>query len=443
MISQGNATIDNENALALSTFNDPQTSLHDESTLTRYQSFVNMLNHPVNYQHIDPGSYAGYHQRQMQFMTLRAERSQQERERNVQRKLGIGTELLTNVDLAAIQGFQREAREAMLDYSRQLDSHAISTPEYFPEVPAGWTGNPKQPDRILVTAECIEKRSDAQSSVVLANTIEARPFQRHDPSYLNNAERKLLAKKQAEHDLSQAEQDVKQTKNKKPPQSAPKDTSKPITLAIEERIVEEPEPLVRDTSDFTPTPQSLIVQRMDNLQRLRNAVNVIVMQNRAQKALRQIQSAYAALLPIYQRRHQQSKAVSVTSPMSQQRILAALILERQCADNATQTYSEILTLVDRHNNQLGNDSGTERPVLTFNTALAFRPPPITIPETSFTTGGDINTDKPNHKTSVVINRSIPELLFYRFDCTRGCNDRLCMDKELVREEQISIFTDLI
>lgn len=441
MTPQDDAIVDDQNVLALSTLNVPQTLYRDDVALTRYQSFVDMLDHPVNYQSMDPGSYSAYHQRQTQFMALKAARSQQERERNIQRKLGIGMELLTNVDLAAIQGFQREAKEAMLDYRRKLDSQITSTPEYFPEVPAGWTGNPKQPDRVLLSAECVERRSDARSPVVLARTIEARPFQRQDPSYLNSAERKLLARKQAEHDSALAEQETKQTKGKKPPQSAPKDTPKRITLAPDERICEEPEPLVRDTSNFTPTPQSLVVQRMDNLRRLRNAVNIVVMQNRAQRALHQIQSAYAEFLPMYMRRHQQSKAISTASSVSQQCRLAALILEKQCADNATQTYSEILALVDRHNNQSDSDDSMEHPILTFNTSLTFQPPPITVLNASSVINTDAGTDKSDVKTC--INRSIPELLFYRFDCTRGCNDKLCIDGDTVREEQISVILDLI
>lgn len=435
MAPQEDVIADEQNTLALSIYHAPRAFDHTEIAMTRYQRFIDMLDHPVNYQSTDPGSYSGYHQRQMQFTALKAARSQQQRERNVQRKLGTGMELLTNVDLAAIQGFQKEAREAMLDYRRQLDSQAVSTPEYFPEVPAGWTGNPKQPDRVLISAECVEKRSDAQSSVVLTKTIEARPFQRQDPAYLNSMERKLLAKKQAEHSAAQADQDAKQSKNKKPPQSAPKDTPDQVTLAPEERITEEPEALVRDTSNFTPTPQSLIVQRMDNLQRLRNAVNIVIMQNRAQKALRQIQSAYAEFLPIYLRRHQES----TTSSMPQQRRLVALLLERQCAENATKTHTELLTLVDKHADKLKDKSDTEPPILTFNTSLTFRPPPITLPNSHSST----TTDNSALHTTMSVSRSIPELLFYRFGCIGGCNDKLRIDGEAVRAEQASILAELM
>lgn len=439
MSSQDGATTDNQNTLTLSTHHVTHAHDHADIALTRYQSFVDMLDHPMNYQSVNPGSYSGYHYRQMQFMAVKTMRSQQERERNVQRKLGVGIELLTDVDLAAIQGFQKEAREAMLDYKRQLDSRPASTSEYFPEVPAGWSGNSKQPDRVVVSADCVEKRADAQSSVVLTKTIEARPFQRQDPSYLNSAERKLLAKKQAEHNAAQAAQDANQSKNKKPPQSAPKDTLKQVTLSPDERISEEPEPLVRDTSGFTPTPQSLIVQRMDNLQRLRNAVNIVVMRNRAQRALRQIQSAYAEFLPIYLRNNQQLRDKSAISSTSQQRRLVGLTLEKKCPENVAQAYHELLSLVDRHSNQAEGQNDTEHPVLTFNTCLTFRPPPMTV----LSSVSLANTDKSDLQMGPSMSRSIPELLFYRFSSTKGCNDKLHVDGKAVREEQISIILDFI
>lgn len=439
MNPQDGATADDQNTLTLSTHHITHTHDHADIALTRYQSFVSMLDHPMNYQSINPSSYSGYHHRQMQFMAVKAMRSQQERERNVQRKLGIGLELLTDVDLAAIQGFQKEAKEAMLDYKRQLDSQATSTPEYFPEVPAGWTGNSKQPDRVVVSVDCVEKRVDAQSSVVLTKTIEARPFQRQDPSYLNSAERKLLAKKQAEYEVLHAEKDATQSKNKKPSQSAPRDTLKQVTLSPDERISEEPEPLVRDTSSFIPTPQSLIVQRMDNLQRLRNAVNIIVMRNRAQRALRQIQSAYAEFLPIYLRRNQQLRDKSAISSNSQQRRLVGLILEKKCAENVTQTYNELLSLVDKYSNQIDRHNDAEHPTLTFNTRLTFRPPPVTVLDSVSLA----NTDKSDLQMGSSVSRTIPELLFYRFSSTRGCNDKLYIDRKTVREEQISIILDFI
>ncbi|TNJ29817.1 hypothetical protein GMRT_15492 [Giardia muris] len=336
-----------------------------ELDLTPYERFIPLLNHPAHYGSVDALTPEGFRFRQQRFTKLLDEQEALAYGRSVQGRLGVGSALLDAQDIAAISGLQKEAMDAMVDFSRTrlLESHA-SMP---PEVPAGWVGPPRDPAKVCQTSGLVKSKADSQRRVVETIQLADPPFG-------------------------------------------------PIEPVLEEE-------LELEVPSFRPTPASLMELHLDRLQRFKNAVNTVVIRNRATYALGKIQEAYGRSLPLYQRRlFNERRRPDVNNYAVK---LAAELVAPEADSgriDAYRVYQDFLRT-------FCPEAVTQEVTIAQSSSVAFVPFSICTREPALVYADEQKT---------CYEKCLPELPVYQFVAPDNCLDTLRVDREQVVGRQQSL-----
>lgn len=346
------------------------TSIHSsELDLAPYERFISLLDHPAHYGTVDALTPEGFKVRQQQFLKLLDEQERLAYSRSVQGRLGVGSALLDAQNIAAISGLQKEAMDSMITFSRArlLDSHA-SMP---PEVPVGWVGPSRDHAKVCQTAGLVKSKTDSQRRVVETIQLVDPPFG-------------------------------------------------PAGAALEEA-------LELEAPSFRPTPASLMELHLDRLQRFKNAVNTVVIRNRAAYALGKIQEAYGRSLPLYQRRlFNERRRPDVNNYAVK---LAAEIFTPEADSGRIDAYR----LFQDFLRTFCPEAVTKEVSIAQSSSVAFVPFSICTREPAL-----VYADE----QKACYDKCLPELPIYQFMAPDNCLDALKVDRERVIGRQQSLLQQL-
>lgn len=390
-----------------------QEPLAEESPLSGttglYDDFVSMLNHPSMYPTgINVHDVEGFRYRQKLFQTLRNTRAKEAAARKVHGRLGIGRDLLSVSDLAAIQGLQKEAEDMKVHVARCAELTEPMGLDMGPSVPAGWSGSDANPNHIPTTMRTLPSRSQSSVGVVSTVALTTMPFENATESLYTcpvQGDKELLAKRSAD--------------------------------------------FARDTTTFRPAPVALLQHREENVAKLRKTTNIIVAQNRGLKALRKIQEAHAEALPLYKQRSSSSGKAFGPGTRTWE-MVSRLVSDDQAEESTRHTLlEEVRSAIQRSSSlsKRGDEGEGERfvfPYRTINPAILDKGSPSVLRlfsgGTNVSDSAKSSTPDPSFKSPVKFSRDLPDCLCYVHEAQLSATERLGFSPAECRETERFLLT---